>query len=216
MRFFQRVLILESLIVSLCLKYLVQSSKWTVQLGIWEVVFFPVLEEIVYSFLVYYFLDKRVWFSVISSSYLSVLDMDFFAIPSLILSHSELLRIVTKVDFKYFNESFSEASLFEKFIFELDASSYSFKTTFILSRQIIPLNKMVVLTANLTILISWFPFCIPLIRLSALNLLLASTSSAIMHKNIENRHPWQTSRVRMKGSDRRSFILILDWVLVCT
>ena len=194
MRFFQRVLVRwdlitfesilvwESLIVSLCLKYLVQSSKWTVQLGIWEVVFFPVLEEIVYSFLVYYFLDKRVWFSIISSFYLSVLDMEFFAIPSLILSHSELLRIVIKVDFKYFNESFSEASLFEKFIFEIDASSYSFKITFILSRQIISLNKMVVLTANFTILILWSPFCIPLIRLSALNLLLPSTSPVIMHK----------------------------------
>ena len=147
--------------MSLCLKYLVQSSKWTVQLGIWEVVFFPVLEEIVYSFFAYYFLDKRVLFSIISSFYLSVLVMDFFAIPSFILSHSELLRIVTKVDFKYFNESFSEASLFEKLIFELDASLYSFKITFSLSRQIISLNKMVVLTANFTILILWFPFCIP-------------------------------------------------------
>ena len=45
---------------------------------------------------------------------------------------------------------------------------------------------------------------------------LASTSAAIMYKSIENRHPWQTSRVRVKGSDRRPFILILDWILVYT
>ena len=34
----------------LCLKYLVQSPKWRVELGVWEVVFFLVPEEIVYSF----------------------------------------------------------------------------------------------------------------------------------------------------------------------
>ena len=60
-------------------------------LGIWKVVFFPVPEEIVYSFSVHYFLDKRVWFIIIflllSSRY------GFFAIPSLILSHLELSRI---------------------------------------------------------------------------------------------------------------------------
>ena len=42
----------------LCLKYLVQSFIWRVELGIWEVVFFFVPEEIVYSFLVYYILEK--------------------------------------------------------------------------------------------------------------------------------------------------------------
>ena len=39
---------------------------------------------------------------------------------------------VTKVNFKYFNGNFAEAWLFEKFIIELDASSYSFKITCIL------------------------------------------------------------------------------------
>ena len=142
---------LESLLVFLCLKYLVQPSKWRVKLGIWEVVFFPVPEEIVYSFLVYYFFDKRV----------------------------------------------------------------SFTMTCILSRQVKILKKMVVLSAKFTILISWSPICIPLILLLAL-MKLASTSAAIMYKSIENRHPWQTSRVRVKGSDRRPFILILDWILVYT
>ena len=34
----------------LCLKYLLRPCKWRVELGVWEVVFFPVPEEIVYSF----------------------------------------------------------------------------------------------------------------------------------------------------------------------
>ena len=45
---------------------------------------------------------------------------------------------------------------------------------------------------------------------------LASTSAAIMYKSIENRHPWQSSHVKVEGSDRRPFILILDWILVYT
>ena len=55
--------------MSLCLKYLVQSSKWRFELGIWEVIFFGLR----------------------LSFYLSVPDMDF--IPSLILFHLELSRI---------------------------------------------------------------------------------------------------------------------------
>ena len=47
------------------------------------------------------------------------------------------------------------AWLFEKLIFELDASSYSFKITCILSKQVISLKKMVVSSAKFTILISW-------------------------------------------------------------
>ena len=45
---------------------------------------------------------------------------------------------------------------------------------------------------------------------------MASTSAEIMCKSIENRYPWQTSHVRVKGSDWRPFILILDWILVYT
>ena len=63
------------------------------------------------------------------------------------------------------------------------------------------------------ILISWSPIYIPLILLLAL-MKLASTSAAIIYKRIEHRHPWQTSRVRVKGSERRPFTLILDWILV--
>ena len=109
---FESILVLESSIVSPWLKYWVQSSRCRVKLGIWEAVFFPVSEEIVYSFLVYYFLGKRVWFVIIFLPLSS--RQVFFAIPSLILSHLELSRIVTKVNFKYFNENFAEAWLFLK------------------------------------------------------------------------------------------------------
>ena len=120
---------------------------------------------------------------------------------------------ITKVNFKYFNGNFSEAWLSEKFVFEVDASSYSFKIICILSKQVISLKKMVVLSAKFTIIISWSPMCLPLILLLAL-MKLASTSATIMYKSRENRHPWQTSYVRVKGSDRRPFILILYWILV--
>ena len=129
--------------MSLCLKYLVQSSKWRFELGIWEVVFFGL----------------RLFF------YLSVPDMDFLLYYTFtyFVPFGVIKNRVTKVNFKYFNGNFAEAWLFEKFIFELDASSYSFKITCILSRQVISLKKMVVSSAKFTILISWSPICVPLI-----------------------------------------------------
>ena len=61
--------------VSPCLKYLEQWSKWRAELGVWEVVFFTVPEQIVCYFFVYFglvqiwkmyhSLDKRVWFTII-------------------------------------------------------------------------------------------------------------------------------------------------------
>ena len=49
---FESILFLSSLIVCLSktLKYLVFPSKWRVELTVWEVLFFPVREKIVYSF----------------------------------------------------------------------------------------------------------------------------------------------------------------------
>ena len=118
---------------------------------------------------------------------------EFFAIPSLILSHLELSRIeLPKLTLQVFNGNFA-----------------------ILSRQVISHKKMVVSIAKFTILISCSPICIPLILLLAL-MKLARNSAAIMYKSIQNRHPWQTSRMRVKGSDGRPFILILDWILVYT
>ena len=71
---------------------------------------------------------------------------------------------------------------------------------------------MVVLSGKFTILISWSPICIPLIILSAL-MRLASTSAAILYNSLDSWHHWQT-HIGVKGSDRRSFILILDSILV--
>ena len=56
------------------------------------------------------------------------------------------------------------------------------------------------------------PICIPLIFLSTL-MKLASTLAKILYNGMESRHPWQTN-IRVKGSDRRPFILIFDLMLV--
>ena len=63
-----------------------------------------------------------------------------------------------------------------------------------------------------TLMVSYLYSFNPLLAL----IKLASTSAAIMYKSIENRHPWESSRVKVKGSDKRPFILILDWILVYT
>ena len=42
---------------------------------------------------------------------------------------------------------------------------------------------------------------------------LASTTATILCNSMESRHPWLTD-IRIKGSDRRPFILILDSILV--
>ena len=60
------VLFLYSLIVCLCLKYLFHPSKWRVELVVWEVIFFTVLEEIVSSF--FNFLFHIFWNSINLSS----------------------------------------------------------------------------------------------------------------------------------------------------
>ena len=81
----------------LCLKYLVCHSKWRVKLDVWEVVLFPVSEEIVYSFFNLFF---DIFWNSINLAYVSQLgeedlvynyfftsqreshsvpDMDFFA-----------------------------------------------------------------------------------------------------------------------------------------
>ena len=212
--------------MSLCLKYLVQSSKWRVELGVWEVVFLPVPEEILYSFLVYFrivytmyhSLDKRVWFTIIFLPLFTLFQIwIFYYAVTYVFSFGVVENRVTKANSKYFNVNCAgpEAWLFEKFIFELDASSYSFKIICLLLKQVISLKKMVVSSAKFTISISSSPICIPLIFLLTLKK-LASTSVTIMFKSIENRHPWETSRVRVKGSDRRPFILIFHWILVYT
>ena len=44
---------------------------------------------------------------------------------------------------------------------------------------------------------------------------LASTSAIIMYKSKgQSGHPWQTPCLRVKGSDKKPFILTLNWMLV--
>ena len=71
---------------------------------------------------------------------------------------------------------------------------------------------MMVLSVKFTILILWFPICIPLILLSAL-MRLAGTSAAVLYNNLDILHHWRT-HIGVKGSNRRPFILILDLILV--
>ena len=103
-------------------------------------------------------------------------------------------------------------AFWKKYLWASLSFSHSLKISCILLRQVISLKKMVALSIKFTILISWFPICIPLILLSAL-MRLASTSAAILYNSMDSRHPWRT-HIGVKGSDRRLFILILDSILV--
>ena len=125
----------------LSLKYLIQSSKWRDELDVWEVVFFSVPEEFIYSFLVYFGIvsiwplyhsfDKRFWFKIIFLPLKESLTLFQIWIFYYTFTYFFLFGVienrVTKVNFKYFNGNCAEASLFGKLVFELDASPYSFK-----------------------------------------------------------------------------------------
>ena len=106
---FEFTLFLYSLIARLCQKYLVHLSKWRNQLGVWEVFFLPGPEEILYFFNILFDIfwnstnsacvsklgEKGLVYDYLFTSQReshSVPDMDFLAIPSLILSHLELSR----------------------------------------------------------------------------------------------------------------------------
>ena len=93
---------------------------------------------------------------------------------------------------------------FEKFIFELDVSSYSFKITCILISQVISLKKMVVLSAKFATLISGSPTCIPLI-------LLIEIGKYLSCDNVLQQWEWTPLA---NSSHRGPFILILHWMLV--
>ena len=43
---------------------------------------------------------------------------------------------------------------------------------------------------------------------------MASTAVAVIYNSIESGQSWWTPHVKVKGSDRRSFTLVLDWILV--
>ena len=92
-----------------------------------------------------------------------------------------------------------------QFIF---AFSYNLKITCTLLRQITSIKKMVVLSVKFTIFNSCFSCLYSFNPFSAL-MKLASTSATILHKSMESRHPQRTN-IRIKGSDRRPFVLTLD------
>ena len=144
-------------------------------------------------------MDRRVWFTIIFLPLKESLTLPqiwiFYYTFTYFVPFGVIEVRVSKVSSKYFNGNCAEAWLFEKFIFDLDASSYSFKITCTLLRQVIYLKKIVVLLAKFTILISRSPICIPLILLLAL-MKLEITSAAMIYKSIENKHLWQTSRIR--------------------
>ena len=77
--------------------------------------------------------------------------------------------------------------LFEKFIFELEAS-YSFKITCILVRQVISLKKIGGVISKIYCLVSWSPICTPLILLSAL-MKMASTSTTVIYNSMRVETP---------------------------
>ena len=96
----------------------------------------------------------------------------------------------------------------EKFTFEVDASSCSFKITCILSRQVISLQEdggIVTKTDYLNLMVSYLYSFNPFIGINK----LTSTSAAIMYDSIENKQPCQNPPVRVNRSNRRLFTLIL-------
>ena len=135
----------------------------------------------------------------------------------------------TKIKLKYFNGDCDYSSwpgwwilflyaitlkglaFWENYLWTSLSFSYSLKITCILLRQVISLKKMVI-SVKFTILISWSPIYIPLILLSTL-MRLASTSAAVLYKNLDSWHYWQ-KHIGIERSNRRPFILILDSILV--
>ena len=131
--------------------------------------------------------------------------MIFFAKLWLILSQLELSRtklpkctpsilmencdhtICPVLSILFLHDPACKAWLFEKFIFELEAS-YSFKITCILVRQVISLKKIGGVISKIYCLVSWSPICTPLILLSAL-MKMASTSTTVIYNSMRVETP---------------------------
>ena len=104
--------------MSICLKYLVELSRWRVEVGFWEVIFSLVPEEIGYSFLVYFgigkiwpnyhSLNKRITFLFLKES-LTVFQILIFCYTFFYLVPFEVIENkLTKVNAKYFNGNCAE------------------------------------------------------------------------------------------------------------
>ena len=87
------------------------------------------------------------------------------------------------------------------------------KLILFLVRQLNSLKKMEAPSRKFTVLVSWFPICMPSILISA-SIKIASASAMVMHNNIESGQPWWNLWKMVKESDRKSFILFIDGILV--
>ena len=137
---------------------------------------------------IYQCLDKRIWFIILffilkwvalcSKYWFFLVTMTYF-VPIRVIK-GRTTKMYPKCfngklwpyHFSCFISSFlydpkCKAWLFEKVIFELKAS-YSFKTTYIMVRQVIYLKKIGGNISRVYCLVSWSAICTPLIFLSAL------------------------------------------------
>ena len=106
------------------------------------------------------------------------------------------------------------AWLFEKFIFELEAP-YSFKITCILVRQVITLQKNDGVIGKIYFIKFMASYLYSFNSCISIN----ENGKYLSHKHIkqyESGHPSWTLHMKVKRSDRRPFILVLDWILVYT
>ena len=140
----------------------------------------------------YHSLKNRIWFTIIFFPHKESLTLfqiwilfviHSLTFPKLELSRIESPKLTPSILMKNCDHSFHlswfinsmficsspQGLAFEMFIFVIDASPYSFKTTCILLRQVISLKKMAVSSAKFTILISWSPICIPLLLINQIS-----------------------------------------------
>ena len=99
---------------------------------------------------------------------------------------------------------------FEKFIYKLEAFSY-IRIGLSLEKHLMSLQAM------FTILTFGSPVCIYTFNPLPLSLKWVATLVATTYRNMESRQSYKTTHMmRMKESERRPFLLFLDWILSCT
>ena len=137
--------------------FLLDYSLPHYQIGSWAIVFpssFMINFRTVYIWYIYQSLDKRIWFAILFQE-----NLQWLILSQLEISKTELPKCTLSILMEMwpyylscFINSFlygpaCKAWLFEKFIFELEAS-YSFKITCILVRQVILLRILVMSSAK--------------------------------------------------------------------
>ena len=100
--------------------------------------------------------------------------------PNILMENCD--RTICPVVDSFLYDPACKAWLFEKFIFELEAS-YSFEITCILVRQVIYLKKIGGVISKVYCLVSWSAICTPLILRSAL-MKMARTSTTVIYNSM--------------------------------